>query len=53
MKYRKIVRWTLLVEWDDGEEEDVSNEVYLRGIENELDMIEADRNSESEDEDEE
>ena len=55
---RKIVRWTLLVEWDNGHEEDVSNEVYLRGIENELDMIEADRNSdsdwdeESEDEDE-
>ena len=50
-KDRKIIRWTLLVEWDDGHEEDVSTEVYLRGIENELDMIEANRNLESEDED--
>lgn len=49
-KYRKITRYTLLIEWDDGEEEDVSNEVYLHKIDRELDMLEEQRNERNEDE---
>ena len=50
MKYRRIKRYTLLIEWDDGEEEDVTTEVYLHKIERELDRLEEERNEENEDE---
>jgi hypothetical protein len=50
MKYRRIKRYTLLIEWDDGKEEDVTTEVYLHKIERELDRLEEEKNEENEDE---
>jgi len=49
-EYRKIKRYTLLIEWNDGEEEDVTTEVYLHKIERELDRLEEERNYDWEDE---